>query len=221
MRISTAGQGWGNQRNPNKPIVRIRYPCEAACSLRCRLVGKMGEKEMRAIPAITGVLHRAAGAGIDVLELAQLSDDALEERLYGARPAATAMRLPPDPVYIHTERRKPGVTLELLHLEHLEKHADGCRVHAVLGGLPPLAEAAPADDAPGPSRGREAVRRLLRKTPHIVDPKTGEFTEVECSSPCSGPRTTPTPRRCARSRRRTESRATYARWRSWATSRAR
>src|SRR5438132_3073221 len=27
----------------------------------------------------------------------------------------------------HTERRKPGVTLELLHLEYLERHPDGYR----------------------------------------------------------------------------------------------
>ena len=30
-------------------------------------------------------------------------------------------------MYIHRERRKPGVTLELLHLEYLEQHPDGYR----------------------------------------------------------------------------------------------
>jgi len=29
--------------------------------------------------------------------------------------------------YLHTERKKPGVTLELLHLEYLEQHPDGYR----------------------------------------------------------------------------------------------
>src|SRR3989475_10762551 len=29
--------------------------------------------------------------------------------------------------YLHAERRKPGVTLELLHLEYLEQHPDGYR----------------------------------------------------------------------------------------------
>ena len=28
----------------------------------------------------------------------------------------------PTRVYIHTERKKPGATLELLHLDYLEKH---------------------------------------------------------------------------------------------------
>src|SRR5206468_12411894 len=33
----------------------------------------------------------------------------------------------PDCAYLHAERRKPGVTLELLHLEYLEQHPDRYR----------------------------------------------------------------------------------------------
>ena len=33
----------------------------------------------------------------------------------------------PDCVRLHAERHKPGVTLELLHLEYLEQHPDGYR----------------------------------------------------------------------------------------------
>ncbi len=33
----------------------------------------------------------------------------------------------PDGAWIHAERRKPGVTLELLHLEYLERNPDGYR----------------------------------------------------------------------------------------------
>jgi len=33
----------------------------------------------------------------------------------------------PDCAYLHVERRKTGVTLELLHLEYLEKHPNGYR----------------------------------------------------------------------------------------------
>ena len=29
--------------------------------------------------------------------------------------------------YIHAERKRPGVTLELLHLEYVEQHPDGLR----------------------------------------------------------------------------------------------
>jgi transposase len=41
--------------------------------------------------------------------------------------APTHHRPVPDCAYLHAERRKPGVTLELLHLEYLEQHPDGYR----------------------------------------------------------------------------------------------
>jgi transposase len=57
-----------------------------------------------------------------------LTDDALERWLYGLREAAGRRGRPwPDCAALHTERRKPGVTLELLHLEYLEVHPDGYR----------------------------------------------------------------------------------------------
>ena len=59
-----------------------------------------------------------------------LGDAALEERLYGRPVALTAERARPDPVYLHTELRRAGVTLELLHLEYLEQHPEGLRYTA-------------------------------------------------------------------------------------------
>ena len=58
----------------------------------------------------------------------RLTDEALEARLYGP-PTPRRSRAPavPDCAYLHAERRKPGVTLELLHLEYLEQHPDGYR----------------------------------------------------------------------------------------------
>src|SRR5262245_60957573 len=57
-----------------------------------------------------------------------LTDDALESRLYGQLEAVGQRERPaPDCAWIHAERRKPGVTLELLHLEYLERHPDGYR----------------------------------------------------------------------------------------------
>jgi transposase len=35
-----------------------------------------------------------------------------------------------DPIYLHTELRRPGVTLEVLHLEYLEQHPTGLRYTA-------------------------------------------------------------------------------------------
>jgi transposase len=68
---------------------------------------------------------RAAAAGPSWASVQGLSDEALDERLYGTKSGAG--RPLPDCAYCHLERKKPGVTLELLHLEYLEKRPDGYR----------------------------------------------------------------------------------------------
>ena len=66
--------------------------------------------------AIGATVARAAAAGLDWSAVESLSDEALDERLYGAKPATT--RPAPDCEYLHAERKKASVTLELLHLEY-------------------------------------------------------------------------------------------------------
>ena len=56
-----------------------------------------------------------------------LDEGALEVRLYGRGAAPGSRRPEPDYAWIDLERRKAGVTLELLHLEYLERHPDGYR----------------------------------------------------------------------------------------------
>jgi hypothetical protein len=57
--------------------------------------------------AVASVLSRATAIGLTWEALEALTDDALEQPL-------------PDPTWIHTELRRAGVTLELLHLEYLQ-----------------------------------------------------------------------------------------------------
>jgi hypothetical protein len=54
-----------------------------------------------------------------------LSDEDLDERLYGAK--AVVARPLPDCAYLHLERKRLGVTPELLHFEYVEKYPDGYR----------------------------------------------------------------------------------------------
>jgi hypothetical protein len=49
----------------------------------------------------------------------------LAARLYRRGDRSARPRPHPDCAQIHTERRQPGVTLQLLHLEYLERHPDG------------------------------------------------------------------------------------------------
>src|SRR5262249_49422593 len=76
---------------------------------------------------VGGATKRAEHAGLDWEAIAQMGDDVLEERLYGPRHPRVDVRPLPDPVWIHTELRRAGVTLELLHLEYLAQQPDGYR----------------------------------------------------------------------------------------------
>lgn len=78
------------------------------------------------VGAIGGTLHRARAAGLDSWAAVEaVADDVLAARLYQRREGTGRARPRPDCAAIHTERRQPGVTLQLLHLEYLERHPDG------------------------------------------------------------------------------------------------
>jgi transcriptional regulator with XRE-family HTH domain len=88
----------------------------------------------RALGVSVGVVSktasRAAKVGVSWEVAEALDDVALEERLYGRVAGPSDDRPRPDPVHLHTELRRPGVTLELLHLEYLEQHPTGLRYTA-------------------------------------------------------------------------------------------
>src|SRR5947209_11447140 len=77
--------------------------------------------------AVGTTVLRARAAGLDWAQVDPLSDEVLQARVYGPPTPPTHHRAVPDGAYLHAERRKPGVTLELLHLEYLEQHPDGYR----------------------------------------------------------------------------------------------
>src|SRR5258708_3548642 len=83
--------------------------------------------------AVASVGTRAKAMALTWDTVGALSDDALERTLYGPKLALTVARPGPDLVWMHTELRRPGVTLELLHLEYLAAHPDGYRYSAFCG----------------------------------------------------------------------------------------
>jgi transposase len=80
--------------------------------------------------AVSQTTSRASSAGLRWADAEALSEEVLEKRLYGPRLPQGHARPEPDPVWMDTELRQPGVTLELLHLEYLEQHPDGLRYTA-------------------------------------------------------------------------------------------
>ena len=95
---------------------RTNRPIAASLSLSA---GKVGD-----------VCSRAKRLELTWEQVSGLSDAELDTKLFGVRGAAALSRPEPDWAYVHTELRKKGVTLVLLHLEYLGEHIGGFRFSA-------------------------------------------------------------------------------------------
>jgi|HubBroStandDraft_1064217.scaffolds.fasta_scaffold27167_2 transposase len=129
---------------------------------------------------VSGAITRATAAGLDWNQVQSLDEVTLATRLYGA-PAETERtdRPMPDPAYIHAERSRPGVTLELLHLEYLEKHPNGYRYTQYCEIYRRWAKRRRLSMRQVHHAGEKLFVDFSGKKPSIVDPKTGEVIEVE------------------------------------------
>ena len=79
---------------------------------------------------VAAAVGRARARALTWEAVEALSDDALERLLFGP-PAAEVggrSRREPDLAWVHQELRRPGVTLELLHVEYLAAHPTGYRL---------------------------------------------------------------------------------------------
>lgn len=129
--------------------------------------------------AVASVLSRATGIGLTAEALAGLTDDALEQRLYGPTIAGHALRPRPDPAWIHTELRRAGVTLELLHLEYLQQHPDGYRYSAFCRTYREWLGRQRLSMRQVHKAGDKLFVDYSGKKPEIVDPTTGAVRPVE------------------------------------------
>jgi transposase len=137
----------------------------------------------RALGVSVGVVSKTASraqkAGITWEVAEGTTDDVLEERMYG-RPASPSDDRPrPDPVYIHTELRRPGVTLEVLHLEYLEQHPTGLRYTAFCEVYRRWLATASVTMRQVHKAGEKCFVDYSGKTPSYVDPQTGQRVAVE------------------------------------------
>ena len=130
--------------------------------------------------SVGGALCRATAAGLDWNQVERLDEAALEARLYGLPEGTAGTNRPlPDPAYIHAERSRPGVTLELLHLEYLEKHPDGYRYTQFCEVYRRWCKRRRLSMRQVHVAGEKVFVDYSGKQPSIVDPKTGEVIAVE------------------------------------------
>jgi transposase len=133
----------------------------------------------QSVGAIHATLRRAREAGLDWEAIGALSDEALDGRLYGTPAGGGRGRVLPDFALVHAEHKRPGVTLELLHLEYLEQHPGGYLYTQFCEYYRRWLK-----------RRRLSMRQIHRageklfvdyagQQPQIVDAATGEVTDVQ------------------------------------------
>jgi transposase len=152
--------------------------------LRQKLTLKRSHREVVAalgvsIGTVSNVAGRAAALGLDWTAIEALDDETLEERLFGPRITARAPRALPDPASLHVELRRPGVTLQLLHLEYLERHPDGYRYTKFCDVYREWLERRAPTMRQVHVAGDKMFVDYAGKKPHYVDRATGEVVEVE------------------------------------------
>lgn len=133
--------------------------------LKLRYENQLPQREIARVCGIgngtvSECLRRAREAGVEWPLADDLTDEALEQRLYPSGSSGSDLEKP-DFASIHRELSRPGVTLQLLWIEYREVHPEGysysrfCELYQRFRGK------APRHDAPG-ARGWEAdLRRLL------------------------------------------------------------
>jgi transposase len=139
---------------------------------------EVGQSVAVSIGAVSAVIARAIAAGLDWPAVQALTDNALEAKLYPSV-ASASERAMPDCAYIHVERRKTGVTLELLHLEYLEKHPNGFRYTQFCERYREWLDKRHLTMRQEHRAGEKFFVDYSGKRPHIVDPKNGEVIPVE------------------------------------------
>jgi transposase len=125
------------------------------------------------------VASRALKEGLDWATVEGMDEATLELRLYGAPVAPNTERARPDPVYLHKELKRTGVTLELLHLEYLEEHPNGLRYTAFCDTYRRWQKTAGLVMRQTHKAGEKMFVDYSGKKPHYVDPTTGEFVAAE------------------------------------------
>lgn len=130
--------------------------------------------------AVASAIGRAHARALTWEAVEALSDDALERLLYGPTPGEIdGARPEPDLTWIHQELRRPGVTLELLHVEYLAVHPTGYRYSAFCDRYRAWRARQRLSMRQVHKAGEKAFVDYAGLRPTIVDAATGEVIGVE------------------------------------------
>jgi len=132
------------------------------------------------VGAVGTAVLRAHTAGLDWPQVQAPADDVLDARLYRRAPLPTGERPVPDCACLHTELRKPGVTLQLLHLEYLQQHpTTGYRCTQFCGSYNRWQNRHCLTMRQHHRAGEKCFVDYSGKRPSYIDPVSGEVIFVE------------------------------------------
>jgi transposase len=129
---------------------------------------------------VLSVVRKARAAGLLAwVDVEGQTEEALEALMYP--PPAHSRRPRPEPEWarVHAERKRPGVTMELLHLEYLEQHPDGYLYSSFCEHYHEWARARGATMRQVHRAGEKLFVDYAGKKPCIWDSETGERIPVE------------------------------------------
>jgi transposase len=130
------------------------------------------------VGSVSRVVQRAGAVGLTWERVAALSEAELEAALYGAE--RKELRAPlPDPRWLALELKKPGVTLQLLHVEYRERHPDGYGYTQFCEHYRRWARRQRLVMRQVHRAGEKLFTDFAGKKPYWIDPTTGEIHEVE------------------------------------------
>lgn len=129
---------------------------------------------------VGAVLARASAARLATwADVEALTEEELECKLYGSRESSDSAREEPDCTWIHRERTRPGVTLQLLHVEYLEKYPGGYQYTAFCDRFRAWCARRGLVMRHVHVAGDKLFVDYSGKRPSIVDRATGEVIPVE------------------------------------------
>jgi transposase len=129
--------------------------------------------------SVGSVMVRWKALGLTWEDTEKLSEDELEQRLYGPRLPSTAARPLPDMLWLQREMKRPAVTLEVLHLEYLERHPDGYRYSRFCELYGEWLSKQRLSMRQEHRAGEKLFIDYSGRKMSVVDPTTGEVREAE------------------------------------------
>lgn len=152
--------------------------------IKRRMLQKMSAREVAdslavSLGSVYNVMKRFKTTGLNWSSVCELSDDQLAQQLYEAAPASKSNRHMPSMAYLHQELHRPGVTLQLLHIEYLEQNPGGYKYTQFCEYYRRWLKKNDLSMNQIHPAGKRMFVDYSGKRPEIVDRETGECIKVE------------------------------------------